>query len=55
MIVDYLVCSICGKQIEEDPHTSLPVSNGYCCSRCYKEVVKPRVDHFFDELNKIKV
>ena len=55
MIVDYLVCSICGKRIEEDLHTSLPVSNGYSCSRCYKEVVKPRVDHLFDELNKIKV
>lgn len=51
MKVDYLVCSICGKQINGDHHTSLPVSNGRCCPQCYKEVVIPRVDYFFKVLN----
>ena len=55
MIIDYIKCSICGFPIEGELHTSLPVSNGWCCTRCYKQVVKPRVDHFFNELNKIKV
>lgn len=51
MIVDYIRCSICGKQIDGELHVSLPVSNGPCCTQCYKEVVKPRVDYFFKVLN----
>lgn len=51
MIVDYITCSICGKQIEGKHYTSVPVSNGRCCPQCFKEVVKPRVDYFFKVLN----
>lgn len=51
MIVDYITCSICGKQIEGKHYTSVPVSNGRCCPQCFKEVVKPRVNYFFKVLN----
>ena len=51
---DYVCCSICGRQIYDTPHTSLPVTRGLCCDTCFKTQVKPRVDFLFKELNRVK-
>ena len=55
MIVDYLYCSICGKQISGTLHTSQPIRKGLCCDSCFKEHVKPRMDFLFSELNRVNV
>lgn len=44
-------CSICGKPLVGQVHTSSPVKEGgFCCNECYTGIVKPRVNYFINSV-----
>lgn len=47
-------CCLCGKILIEYGYTALPVSEGLCCGKCFKEKVKPAQDLDKTYQNKIK-
>ena len=47
------ICCICGKRFKGYGNTPEPLKHeGVCCNECNIEVIKARVDEFFEKVSK---